>query len=82
MEDLERDLARADATILDRLEVRLRRVAAFIGRVGGAIGIAALVALMAGLATHVERWANELGTAIAILDSAVPGWRTLPGIHG
>ena len=82
MVDLEPDLTQTDATILDRLEVRLRRVAAFVGRVGEAIGIAALIALMAGLATHVERWANELGSAIAILDAAMPGWRTLPGING
>lgn len=82
MLDLEPDLAGDDATILDRLEVRLRRVAAFIGRVGETIGIAVLVALMMGLATYFERWANELGSAIAILDSAVPGWRTLPGING
>jgi hypothetical protein len=82
MADLEPDLARGDVTILDRLEVRLRRVAAFVGRVGEALGLAALVALLVSLATHLERWANELGTAIAILDSAMPGWRTLPGIHG
>jgi hypothetical protein len=82
MADLEPDLTRAGATILDRLEARLRRVAAFVGRVGEAIGLVALVALMTGLATHLERWANELGAAIAILDSSMPGWRTLPGIHG
>jgi hypothetical protein len=82
MADLEPDLARDDVTILDRLEVRLRRVAAFVGRVGELLQIAALVALVVGLATHFEGWANELGTAIAILDSAMPGWRTLPGIHG
>ena len=82
MADLEPDLGRDDVTILDRLEVRLRRVAAFVGRVGEILQIAGLIALVAGLATHVERWANELAVAIAILDSSVPGWRTLPGIHG
>ena len=82
MADLERDLARDDVTILDRLEVRLRRTAAFAGRVAEAIALSAVVALMLGFATHLERWANELDTAIRILDAAVPGWRTLPGMHG
>lgn len=82
MADLEPDLARDDVTILDRLEVRLRRIAAFVGRVGEVFQIAGLIALLIVLASHVEHWANDLAAAIAILDAAVPGWRTLPGIHG
>ncbi len=82
MRALEPDLDRADVTVLDRLEVRLRRSAAFVGRVGGAIPLAALVMMITGLAVHLERWANELASAIGALDRAVPGWRTLPGING
>jgi hypothetical protein len=82
MADLEPDLAREDVTIFDRVEVRLRRIAAFAGRVAEAIPLAVLMALLAGFGTHLERWANELASAIAILDAAMPGWRRLPGMHG
>jgi len=82
MAGLEPDLGRSDATTLDRLEVRLRRAAAFLGRVGEALQVAAGVALMVGLAVHLDRWANELTIAIGILDAAAPGWRRLPGING
>lgn len=82
MAELERDLERLDATILDRLEVRLRRTAAFAGRVAEAVALSAVVAVILGFATHLERWANELDTAIRILDASFPGWRTLPGMHG
>ena len=82
MTDIEPNLSREDATILDRIEVRLRRVAAFGGRIAEVLPVAALVALIAGLATHLDRWANELASAIGILDAAMPGWRRLPGMHG
>ncbi len=82
MADVEPRLAQDDTTILDRLEVRLRRTGAFVGRVAEALKIAVVVALVVGLATYLERWANELAAAIGILDSALPGWRTLPGMHG
>jgi hypothetical protein len=82
MADFEPDLTHTDVTILDRLEVRLERVAAFIGRVAEVLQVAVVVAILAGLATYLERWGNELTTAIAILDAGMPGWRTLPGMHG
>jgi hypothetical protein len=76
------DLIRADATRLDRLEGRLSRLAAFLGRLAEGLGIAVLVSFLGGLAFHVERWADDLRTAIAILDAGSPGWRTLPGMNG
>lgn len=82
MADVEPDLAREDVTIIDRVEVRLRRVAAFSGRIAEVLPLAALVTLIAGWGTHLERWANELASAIAILDAAMPGWRRLPGMDG
>ena len=60
MADLEPELAASDVTIFDRIEVRLERVAEFIGRVAGALQVAVVVAILAGLATHLERWATEL----------------------
>jgi hypothetical protein len=82
MADWETDLTRSGVTRLDRLEVRLRRVAAFLGRLAKALGMPVVVAIVARLATHIERWAVDLAAAIAILDSAMPGWRTLPGMNG
>jgi hypothetical protein len=80
--DLETDLATARTTILDWLEVRLRRLAAFGGRCAEAIVNETLKALVAALARHLDRWADELARAIAGLDRAYPAWRTIPEVHG
>jgi hypothetical protein len=78
--DLEPSL-RNRTTLLDWLEVRLRRLAAFGGRCAEAIVNEALKALVGVLAQHMDRWANELARVIAGLDRAYPAWRTIPEVH-
>jgi hypothetical protein len=78
----EADLTRAAATRLDKVTARLRRVAAFFGRLAECLGSPVLVAILATFASHAERWADELGMIITILDAHSPGWRTLPGMNG
>lgn len=82
MAEFEPELGGPNSTRLEVLEVRLRRVAAFFGRLAEAIGLPALVPILAIFATHADRWANELHDVIGILDAGIPGWRTLPGLHG
>lgn len=79
--DLEPDLTDPGATSLDWLLVRLRRLAASGGRCAEATSNETLKAFIALLAAHVERWANQLATAIAGLDRAAPAWRTIPEVH-
>jgi hypothetical protein len=80
--DLEPNLSSERATVLDWLEVRLRRLAAFGGRCAEAIVNETLRTFVAALAQHLDRWANELACAIAGLNRAFPTWRTIPEVHG
>jgi len=82
MVDLEPTLSDELATVLDWLEVRLRRLAVFGGRCAEAMVNETLKACVADLAQHLDRWADELARAIAGLDRAHPAWRTIPEVHG
>jgi hypothetical protein len=80
--DREPDLMRPDATSLDWIEVRLRRLAVFGARCAEAVPLEWLRIFIASLARHLDAWANELNRTIGALDLSSPGWRTLPGLHG
>jgi hypothetical protein len=66
-------------TLLDSLQLRLRRTALFLGRLAptipGPVG-----QLMAGLAEAMASWAGQLALALAALDATFPTWRKTPGV--
>jgi len=61
----------------DRLVLRLRRTAAFLGRLV-AIGVGGPLLRM--LAEVLGRWAADLHMRVAILDARYEDWRSLPGM--
>ena len=66
-------------TVLERFELRLRRLALLLGRLEGA---GALHRLLRVLADVCVRWADELRAEIGRLDRAVPAWRTAGASDG
>jgi hypothetical protein len=72
------------STGLGRLEVRLTRLAVFLGTLADSPVLAGLpvplARFLADLARHLAAWAGELAQSIQLLDRYQPGWRTIPGI--
>jgi len=62
----------APASLVEVVEVALRRVAVTLGRFEGP-------AWVANLAEACRRWADLLGRAAALLDHHHPGWRLAVG---
>ncbi len=63
---------------LDRLYLRLRRLAGFLGRLVEAGWGGEFIRL---LATAVGAWATGLGRRIRLLDRHCPTWRTVAGMN-
>jgi hypothetical protein len=72
------------STELGRLEVRLTRLAVFLGTLADSPALTGLPAPLArflvDLAEHLAEWARGQAQSIALLDRYQPGWRTIPGI--
>lgn len=66
-------------TVLERLELRLRRLGLFLARVEGDGSLARLARL---LAAACVRWADELDEEIRRLDRSLPGWRSRGSSRG
>ena len=65
------------ATKLHRLYLALRRAALWLGR----LAANGLFEPLAGqFAAALGRWAADLLAVMTVLDSALPQWRTVPGI--
>lgn len=58
----------APASLVEVVEVALRRVAVTLGRLDGPVWVA-------GLAEACRRWADLLASAVCALDAALPMWR-------
>ena len=70
------DLDRATpASLVEVVEVALRRVAVTLGRINGP-------SWLAGLAEACRRWADLLAEAVAALDLHHAGWRLAAAIEG
>jgi hypothetical protein len=62
-------------SVVERVAYRLRRVGLFLARV---VEVAAL-GWLAGLASGVVAWAEDLESHVRYLDGVLPAWRTLGG---
>jgi hypothetical protein len=70
--ELERAIGRLSA--VERVELRLRRVAALLTGLGGVWSVLAVP-----LAAAMSRWADDLAGHSRCLDRHYPGWRTETG---
>ena len=70
------ELARSGVGFLDSLELTLRRLGTFLGR----LPTAGTGELLRSLARWCSEKADGLKTVIAALDLALPDWRLLPGM--
>jgi hypothetical protein len=67
---LELERAVGPLSAVERVELRLRRVAAFLAGLGAPWGV-----LTSPLAAAMSRWADELAGQARSLDRRYPGWR-------
>ena len=65
-------------SFVERVEVRLRRLAVAIGRLASMFPG---VTFLAHLAERLKRWADELSWDLAARDARDPGWRTDPRFY-
>ena len=65
-------------SFIERVELRLRRLAATVGRVAEAHP---QHKWLAALARALKCWADELARDIAVRDKRDPGWRSDPGFY-
>lgn len=65
-------------TWFERVEIRLRRWAAYCARLDQASPTPSVYGLLASV---LERWANELARAIRLLDELFPEWREHPEFY-
>jgi hypothetical protein len=65
-------------TWFERVELRLRRWAAFLGRLEASSTLRTPYAV---LAKTLLRWADELARGIAALDEDIPGWRWISAFY-
>ncbi|MEX0983924.1 MAG: hypothetical protein WD096_02620 [Actinomycetota bacterium] len=66
-------------SFLERLELGLRRLGAFLGRLATSCQ-GSWAIFIGGLAAASLRWANGLQACRVALDAGAPGWRDLPGM--
>jgi hypothetical protein len=71
---LELERAVGPLTVVERVELRLRRVAAFLIRLGVPFSV-----LCHPLGVAMSRWADDLAGHIRGLDQRYPGWRVQGG---